>query len=286
MTENEIRQKVVDTAKAWLGYKQSNGSYEVIIDTYNGHKPLARGYAVKKYSDAWCATYVSAVAIKCGLTDIMFTECSCPQMINLYNKAGRWVENDAYADVKPGDIVMYDWGDVNAAAENKGTPDHVGVVTAISGNTMTIIEGNLNHAVGTRSLKVNGLYIRGYCCPDYASKADGKPAKTDDTIYTVEASGEFNSKAEAESALKKVEALGFTGSVATSGTETTAKEITVGSKVKVKQGAKYYDGKTPNPIVYNREHIVHSMKGDRVVIAVGKTIIGAVHKDNLTLIEG
>lgn len=284
MTENEIRQKVVDTAKAWLGYKQSNGSYEVIINTYNGHKPLARNYAVIKYSDPWCATYVSAVGIKLGLADIIFPECSCHYMIQLYKAAGRWQENDAYVP-KIGDIVQYDWQD-NGKGDNTGTPDHVGIVTAISGNTMTIIEGNLNHAVGTRSLKVNGLYIRGYCCPDYASKADGKPAKTDDTIYTVEASGEFNSKAEAESALKKVEALGFTGSVATSGTETTAKEITVGSKVKVKQGAKYYDGKTPNPIVYNREHIVHSMKGDRVVIAVGKTIIGAVHKDNLTLIDG
>ena len=38
--------KVVEQAKAWLGLKEADGSYKVIIDTYNSHKPLARGYAV------------------------------------------------------------------------------------------------------------------------------------------------------------------------------------------------------------------------------------------------
>ena len=74
MTELEVRQKVLNTAKQYLGCKESDGSHKKIIDIYNGHKPLARGYAVK-YTDAWCATFVSAVSILCGYTDIMFTEC-------------------------------------------------------------------------------------------------------------------------------------------------------------------------------------------------------------------
>ncbi len=57
--------KVVEQAKAWLGYKESNGTHKTIIDVYNSHKPLARGYKVK-YTDAWCATFVSAVAVKLG----------------------------------------------------------------------------------------------------------------------------------------------------------------------------------------------------------------------------
>ena len=40
-----------------------------IIDLYNSHKPLARGYPVK-YTDAWCSTFASAVAIQAGLTSI------------------------------------------------------------------------------------------------------------------------------------------------------------------------------------------------------------------------
>ena len=62
MTEKEQRAKVVSIAEKYLGCKESNGSHRKIIDLYNSHKPLARGYPVK-YTDAWCATFVSAVFI-------------------------------------------------------------------------------------------------------------------------------------------------------------------------------------------------------------------------------
>lgn len=65
MTEKEIRSKVVEIARGWLGCKESDGSHKKIIDTYNACKPLPRSYAVK-YTDAWCATFASAVGIKAG----------------------------------------------------------------------------------------------------------------------------------------------------------------------------------------------------------------------------
>lgn len=172
------REQVVSIAKSWLGYNEKDGSHRKIVDKYNAHKPLAQGYKVT-YTDAWCATFVSAVSIEAGLTDIMPTECSCPRMVALYQKMGRWVENDAY---KPeiGDIVLYDWQD-SGSGDNTGNPDHVGIVAKVSGNVLTIIEGNIDNAVGYRSLVVNGKFIRGYCCPDYESK-DG--AKTPDAIDT------------------------------------------------------------------------------------------------------
>ena len=170
MTEIELRNHVVVTAETYLGYKESNGTHKKIIDLYNSHKPLARSYPVR-YTDAWCATYVSAVAIACGLTDIMPTECSCAKMVELYKKKGRWQESDAYVP-QLGDVVMYDWDD-SGSGDNKGNPDHVGIVAYISGNSMKIIEGNISNSVAYRTLSVNGKYIRGYCLPDYASKADG-----------------------------------------------------------------------------------------------------------------
>lgn len=169
MTELELRNLVVKTAKKYLGYKESDGSHRAIVDRYNAHKPLARGYKVR-YTDAWCATFVSAVAIELGLTDIMPTECGCGQMIQLYYALGRWKESDSYKP-EPGDIIMYDWDD-NGTGDDTGWPEHVGIVTAVTGNSMTVIEGNYNNAVGYRILKINGKYIRGYCLPDYASKAD------------------------------------------------------------------------------------------------------------------
>lgn len=170
VTEQELRNHVVVTAEQWLGCKESDGSHKKIIDLYNSHKPLARSYPVK-YTDEWCATYVSAVAIACGLTDIMPTECSCSKMTALYQNLGRWKEADDYVP-KLGDLVMYDWAD-SGSGDNKGNPDHVGIVAYISGNSMKIIEGNKSDSVAYRALSVNGKYIRGYCLPDYAGKASG-----------------------------------------------------------------------------------------------------------------
>ena len=173
MTENQLRSNVVSIMKGWLGWSEANGKHKKIVDIYNNHKPLARGYKVQ-YTDEWCATAVSAAFIKAGLTDIGFTECSCNRMIDLYKTKGRWEESDSYAP-KIGDILMYDWQD-NGIGDNVGSADHVGLVAAINGTRLTIIEGNKNESVSYRSINANGKYIRGYCLPDYASKAS-KPVE-------------------------------------------------------------------------------------------------------------
>lgn len=160
-----LRTKVVDQAKAWHGYNEADGSHKKIIDVYNSHKPLARGYKVK-YTDAWCATTVSAVAVKVGYTKIIPTECSCSRMIELLKKLGSWVEKDSYVP-KPGDIIFYDWDD-NGVGENVNGPEHVGIVEKVSSdNVITVIEGNYQNAVSRRTIAVNGRFIRGYGVPKY-----------------------------------------------------------------------------------------------------------------------
>lgn len=171
MTEMELRQKVVDTAEKYEGCNMSDGSHRKIIDRYNEDKPLPRGYTVL-YTDAYCATFVSMIAIVCGLTDIMPKECGCGKMIDLYVKAGRWQEDDSYKP-QPADVIFYDWED-NGIGDNKGAADHVGIVKSVSGNVIKVIEGNMSGGkVGERNLQVNGRYIRGYGLPDFASKAYG-----------------------------------------------------------------------------------------------------------------
>ena len=187
MTESQIRQKVVEAAKAWIGCNEADGSHKQIIDLYNSHKPLARGYKLQ-YSDAWCAGFVSAVAIKCGLTDIMPTEVGVGNMIDLYRRLGRWKEQDSYVP-SPGDVIMYAWGDSGVGDCQSGA-SHVGIVVSCDGKTITVIAGNKNNAVGYREIAVNGRYIRGFGLPDYASKAtDEEPVtpapeepKKEDTI--------------------------------------------------------------------------------------------------------
>ena len=128
--------KVVKQAQSLIGRKESNGTHKLIIDTYNSHKPLARGYKVK-YTDEWCATFVSAVAIEVGYTDIIPTECGCGQMIALFKELGCWIENDAYVP-DPGDVIFYDWED-DGKGDNTGWPNHVGIVEKVSDGVITVI---------------------------------------------------------------------------------------------------------------------------------------------------
>lgn len=169
MTEKELRQKIVAIAVSYIGCKESNGSHRKIIDLYNNHKPLAVGYKVT-YTDAWCATFASAVAIKAGLTNIIPTECGCDRYINLFKShaKSKWVE-DGYYVPQPGDYVFYNWDD--STQPNDGSADHVGIVEKVNGNTMTVIEGNYSHAVGRRTITVGNGYIRGYGLPAYGSLA-------------------------------------------------------------------------------------------------------------------
>ena len=163
------REDIVKQAQAWIGYNESNRTHRIIIDTYNAHKPLARGYKVQ-YNDEWCATFASAVAIKCGATDIIPTECSCTKMIELFKAFGSWVETDSYKP-KAGDFILYDWQD-SGKGENIASPDHIGIVEKVVGNKITVIEGNYKQAVGRRELEVNGRYIRGYGVPKYSVTVD------------------------------------------------------------------------------------------------------------------
>ena len=164
MTEAELRQKLVETAKSYIGCKESDGSHRKIIDIYNAHKPLAVGYEVK-YTDAWCSTFVSAMSILCGLTGILPTECGCGRHIELFKNLGEWVEEDGYVP-SPGDVIFYSWNDSGSGDCTSGA-SHVGIVISCDGKTITVIEGNISNAVGYRSIAVNGRYIRGFGVPKY-----------------------------------------------------------------------------------------------------------------------
>ena len=141
--------ELIAQARAWIGCRESDGSHRKIIDIYNSHRPLARGYAVR-YTDAWCAAFVSACAIRTGMTDIIPTECGCGEMVKLFRRLGEWDENDARIP-NPGDIIFYDWQD-NGAGDNIGNPDHVGIVENVSGGMITVIGCWKAHNQGKREV--------------------------------------------------------------------------------------------------------------------------------------
>ena len=154
------KERLISTLQSWLGVHEPDHAF--IIDIYNnffdenGGRP--RGYRVT-YKDAWCATCVSAAAIKAGGAADAPLECGCEEMINLYRQLGRYTSGSSFVPEK-GDVIFYDW-------QSDGHADHVGVVEACDGTNITAIEGNNNDAVRRRTLRVGASYIRGYGHPVY-----------------------------------------------------------------------------------------------------------------------
>lgn len=183
MTENEARSLFVGTAAKYIGYSEASGKHRQIIDIYNSRTPLPRNYKVT-YTDAWCATFVSAMAIKCGMANIIPRECSCYFQVEAFKQMERWQENDGYIP-KPGDIIYYDWQD-NGKGDDTGVPDHVGIVESVSGGVITVIEGNKNDSVERRKIAVDGTCIRGYGLPNFAWWAERNTPKKKDPWYVTD----------------------------------------------------------------------------------------------------
>lgn len=178
---------VLNQAKEWIGLKESDGSHKQIIDVYNGYRPLARNYPVK-YTDNWCMTFVSALFIKTGLAALCPLECSCGEAINVAKQMGIWEENE---DITPsaGDLIMYDWD------KKDGWPEHVGIIEVVSGNQLTVIEGNKSNAVGRRNIRVGDASIRGYVRINYNnSQTSPIPQPTQPAENTVDYTVKVNTK--------------------------------------------------------------------------------------------
>lgn len=174
------RNSVALQMRAWEGYNEVNGRFGQIIDLYNRYLPTAVksgtvNYSVK-YSDEWCATAASAAYIACGLGSIFPVECSCPRMVTMAKKMGIWQENDNYTP-SVADAVLYDWED-SGKGDDTGTPDHIGIVVAVNGDTFTVMEGNKNEAVARRTMTVGGKYIRGFVTPKFAADTKTAPVPT------------------------------------------------------------------------------------------------------------
>lgn len=153
--------QALNIMRSWLGLSRSAQTHRQIIDTYNGYRPLARGYAVT-YWDDYCDTAVSAVFIKLGAVDLIGgTECGVHEHVQIFKRKGIWKGR-----VKPGIgwIITYDWN-------GDGIADHIGFVEKISGDVITCIEANMNgDIVGRRTLAWNDPCVFGYASPKYEAE--------------------------------------------------------------------------------------------------------------------
>lgn len=168
--------QILDVMRSWLGLSRTKGTHKPIIDLYNSHYPLARGYKAS-YTDDYCDITVSAAFIKLDAVDLIGgTECGVEEHIKIFDRKGIWQE-DGTITPKPGYIICYNWD--TSVQPNDGYADHIGIVESVDTNarTMKVIEGNTNGGVvGRRIIPIGWGYIRGYAVPKYA---DSTAAKTE-----------------------------------------------------------------------------------------------------------
>lgn len=161
-TKQENINRFVAKAKSYYGITKNSSGHQHIIDVFNksglGNITMSTAYA-------WCATYVSAVAIQCGLTDIIPVSASCNQQINKFKQLNEWIEDESVTP-EVGYICYYDWDD-SGYGNNTGEADHVGIVIEVKSNSFVVIEGNKHDKCDTRTMSINGRYIRGFGAPAF-----------------------------------------------------------------------------------------------------------------------
>ena len=194
------------------------------------------------YSAPWCAAFASAIEIEAlGKAD---AKKVCPLSANCGTITDKAKKMGIWIESDAHHPKVADWilydWQDSGKGDNKGGADHVGIVELVNGNEIIVIEGNKNDKVERRTLKVNGRFIRGFVAIPY-------------------------------------------GKLATKSTKTVSKKkvLKVGSKIRIKDGANQY-GKTKGfaPKVYKNTYTVVEIRGSRVVFAEGKTVMGAVSKND------
>ncbi len=115
------------------------------------------------YRIEWCACFISWLAEKLGITDIIPIDMSCNSQIKKFKSMGVWHTDRNF---QSGDIIYYDW-------DISGDADHVGIIEKVNGMSLTVIEGNNgnfpNDRVRRREISSGSSLIFGYARPEYPS---------------------------------------------------------------------------------------------------------------------
>ena len=126
------------------------------------------------YRIEWCACFISWLAKKLKITDIIPVDMSCNSQIKKFKALGVWHTDRNF---QSGDIIYYDW-------DSSGDADHVGIIEKVNGMSLTVIEGNNgnfpNDRVRRREINSASSLIFGYARPKYPSVTFRK--SSDNTI--------------------------------------------------------------------------------------------------------
>lgn len=160
-------EEYLTTGKKYLGCREGDDRHKKIVDTFNSSK--LKTFSIS-YEDAWCAAFISSIAIECGCTDIIPISANCDEMYKKGVVMGIAIPKDKWIP-KIGDIVFYDWN-------LNGELDHVGTVEEILSNyIIRNLEGNKNDSVAYRDINYKNATITKIIRPRYKTVSKKKTYK-------------------------------------------------------------------------------------------------------------
>lgn len=132
---------------------------------------------------AWCAIFVTWCKAMAGIDKSIIPHfASCDMGKEWFEKRGLYKKARAYGGdyaPKKGDIIFFSSG------YTQKDSTHVGIVTSLSGNAVSTIEGNTSNRVARRSYSVASKYIIGYGVPEYNEGYDTYTVKKGDSLWKI-----------------------------------------------------------------------------------------------------
>lgn len=114
--------------------------------------------------EAWCADFAKYVWQNAGAS-VSGLGTLANSFKSYGTSRGTWRDGYALTGVQPGDAIVFNQQTATTA------DDHVGIVTAVSGSSVTMISGNFSNAVKSAPVarisgsQLNGLVVSGYSRP-------------------------------------------------------------------------------------------------------------------------
>ena len=258
--------KVIKIALGEVGYLEKKSNKNLDSKTANAGSNNYNKYAKmlddlgyfyngKKNGYAWCDCFTDAVFVMAyGVDEALKLLCQPKRSYGagVRYSANYYIKKKQFhkKNPKPGDQIFFYKSNMVQLA-------HTGIVVDVDDTYVYTVEGNTSGAstvvangggVCKKKYKLSYSRIYGYGRPNY----DPEPVS--------------ESKPEVKPEVKP----------------TITVAIKKGDIVKVKDGAKTYNGKKMASFVYKRKHKVKEVKGDRVVITYGGITVAAVNAKDLT----
>jgi hypothetical protein len=173
-------QQIIAEAKKHIGYSPTSG--------------------INKFSKctvdvAWCAGFISGIFENLSAVNLLPSgrTLSCGVMATAFEKSGQ----SYHSGFKAGDIVFFHWSNEKSdQCSDCLVHDHVGIIIAVNGNTLTTIEGNTGNST-YGEVKQQTRYASQVSCvgrPKYGSSSTTTTVKNEtapNVTYRVRTAGKW-----------------------------------------------------------------------------------------------